>query len=63
MSELAADRPVEDLFDIVDAAARLIGGPVVVEDVDFRVLAYSTVAGQPNDEARRSAILNRRTPD
>ncbi|MEV5156552.1 helix-turn-helix domain-containing protein [Streptomyces werraensis] len=63
MSEFVADRPVEDLFDIVDAAARLIGGPVVVEDVDFRVLAYSTVAGQPNDEARRSAILNRRTPD
>lgn len=54
---------VEDLFDVVDSIARLIGGPVVVEDVDFRVLAYSTIEGQPNDEARRSAILNRRTPD
>ncbi|MGI6871830.1 PucR family transcriptional regulator [Amycolatopsis sp. 3B14] len=64
MSELPAEpRPVEDLFEVVDTAARLLGGPVVVEDADFRVLAYSAVAGQPNDEARRSAILNRRTPD
>lgn len=57
-----AEQP-EDLFDVVDTIARLLGGPVVVEDVDFRVLAYSAVPGQPNDEARRSAILNRRTPD
>lgn len=54
---------VEDLFDVVDTVARLVNGPVAVEDVDFRVLAYSTVPGQPNDEARRAAILNRRTPD
>lgn len=52
-----------DLFDIVDTLARLVGGPVVIEDLDFRVLAYSTLPDQPNDEARRSAILNRRTPD
>jgi DNA-binding PucR family transcriptional regulator len=50
----------EDLFDVVDTMARLLGGSVVVEDVDFRVLAYSAVPGQPNDEGRRSAILNRR---
>jgi hypothetical protein len=50
----------EDLFDAVDTMARLLGGSVVVEDVDFRVLAYSAVPGQPNDEGRRSAILNRR---
>ncbi|MGD9985491.1 PucR family transcriptional regulator [Pseudonocardia sp.] len=54
---------VDDLFDVADAVARIVGGPVVIEDLDFRVLAYSTVAGQPNDEARRSAILHRRTPD
>jgi hypothetical protein len=54
---------IEDLFDVVDTVARLVGGPVAVEDADFRVLAYSTVPGQPNDEARRDAILNRRTPD
>jgi PucR C-terminal helix-turn-helix domain/GGDEF-like domain len=50
----------EDLFDVVDTMARLLGGSVVVEDIDFRVLAYSAVPGQPNDEGRRSAILNRR---
>src|ERR1700756_6065660 len=53
-------RGSEDLFDVVDTIARLLGGSVVGEDVDFRVLAYSAVPGQPNDEGRRSAILNRR---
>ena len=53
----------EDLFDAVDTMARLLGGSVVVEDVDFRVLAYSAVPGQPNDEGRRSAILDRRSAD
>ena len=53
----------EDLFDAVDTMARLLGGSVIVKDVDFRVLAYSAVPGQPNDESRRSAILNRRSAD
>jgi hypothetical protein len=53
----------EDLFDAVDTMARLLGGSVVVEDVDFKVLAYSAVPGQPNDEGRRSAILDRRSAD
>jgi hypothetical protein len=55
--------PHADMFDIVDTFARLIGGPATVADLDFRVLAYSTLPDQANDEARRSAILNRRTPD
>jgi PucR C-terminal helix-turn-helix domain/GGDEF-like domain len=53
----------EDLFDAVDTMARLLGGAVIVKDVDFRVLAYSAVPGQPNDEGRRSAILNRGSTD
>jgi PucR C-terminal helix-turn-helix domain/GGDEF-like domain len=53
----------EDLFDAVDTMARLLGGSLIVKDVDFRVLAYSAVPGQPNDEGRRSAILNRRSAD
>ena len=53
----------EDLFDAVDTMARLLGASVVVEDVDFRVLAYSAIPGQPNDEGRRSAILDRRSAD
>ena len=56
-------RESEDLFDVVDTIARLLGGSVVVEDVDFRVVAYSAVPGQPEDEGRRSAILNRRSAD
>ena len=53
----------EDLFDVVDTMARLLGGSVIVKDVDFKVLAYSAVPGQPNDDGRRSAILNRRSED
>lgn len=52
-----------DLFEVVDSLARLLGGPIAVEDLDFRVLAYSAIAGQSDDEARRAAILNRRTPE
>jgi len=60
-----SSKPVEgqDFFDEVDSLARLTGGPIVIEDVDFRVLAYSTVPGQIDDEARRAAILKRRTPE
>lgn len=54
---------VVDLFEVADSLARMVGGAVAIEDVDFRVLAYSAVPGQPDDEARRLAVLNRRTPD
>lgn len=54
---------VVDLFEVADSLARTLGGAVAIEDDDFRVLAYSAVPGQPDDEARRSAVLNRRTPD
>jgi hypothetical protein len=53
----------EDLFEAVDTMARLLGGSVIVKDVDFRVLAYSALPGQPNDDGRSSAILNRRSVD
>lgn len=52
-----------DLFEAADALARLVGGPVGVLDLDFRVLAYSAVPGQRDDESRRAAILHRRTPE
>lgn len=57
------DDPVVDLFEVVDSLARTVGGPAALADADFRILAYSAVPGQPNDDARRSAVLNRRTPD
>lgn len=57
------DPQLVDLAEVVDVIARIVGGPVVIEDADFRVLAYSAIPSQPNDEARREAILRRRTPD
>lgn len=52
-----------DLFAMADALALSVGGAVAVEDVDRRILAFSTVAGQPIDEVRRQGILGRRVPE
>lgn len=56
------DSPRQDLFELADTLAIAIGGPIIVEDTDFRVLAYSAVEGHPNDEARQLAIMQRQTP-
>lgn len=48
-----------DLFDMANATASVVGGAVTIEDLDFRVIAYSTVEGQPIDEPRQAAILGR----
>lgn len=53
----------EELFALVNAVAAVIGGSVVIEDLDQRVLAYSSVPGQRIDELRRRGILGRRVPD
>ncbi|QZZ31984.1 hypothetical protein [Streptomyces sp. ST1015] len=48
----------EDLFSIIDAAGELLHVPIVLEDTDFRVLAWSR--GQHTaDEERVSGILER----
>jgi len=39
----------------------MFGGPVVVEDRDFQVIAYSRRGG-PGDKYRRQTILDRQTP-
>ncbi|MGV9711491.1 PucR family transcriptional regulator [Gordonia sp. NPDC003424] len=52
-----------NLTRAVDVLAEAIGCPVVVEDREFRVLAYSAVAGQPSDPVRDAAILRRKSPD
>lgn len=50
-----------DLFAVAEAISDSVGGAVVIEDADLRVLAYSS--GQyPIDEPRRNAILGRRVP-
>ncbi|MGW7636788.1 PucR family transcriptional regulator [Streptomyces decoyicus] len=53
----------EELFALANAVAAVIGGSVAIEDLDHRVLAYSSLPGQRIDELRRRGILDRRVPD
>ncbi|MEU3342717.1 helix-turn-helix domain-containing protein [Streptomyces sp. NPDC006668] len=48
----------EDLFSIIDAAGELLNVPIVLEDTEFRVLAWSK-GQQAADEERVSGILER----
>jgi PucR-like helix-turn-helix protein len=59
--DTAGDVPPGDLFALADAFADMVGGPVIVEDAGFRVLAYSSFTGAV-DEGRNTAILGRRIP-
>ncbi|GGO45527.1 MULTISPECIES: PucR family transcriptional regulator [Streptomyces] len=52
-----------DLFALADAIAAATGGATAVEDPRQRILAYSTVPGQPVDEDRRQGILGLQVPD
>lgn len=52
-----------DLFVLANAVAGALGGAVAVEDLDRRVLAYSTVEGHQVDPLRRKGILARQVPD
>lgn len=53
---------VGDLFALADAIAAATGGATAVEDPRGRILAYSTVPGQPVDEDRRQGILGLQVP-
>jgi hypothetical protein len=57
----AAGVPVGDLFGLADAVAAKVGGPVTIEDPQWRLLAYSNL-DYPIDEARRQTILGRMPP-
>ncbi|MEI5101724.1 helix-turn-helix domain-containing protein [Streptomyces sp. PmtG] len=59
----ALDGGLGDLFALADAIATATGGATAVEDPRQRILAYSTVPGQPVDEDRRQGILGLRVPD
>lgn len=50
-----------DLFALAEAISDSVGGAVVIEDADLRVLAYSS-GEYPIDAPRRNAILGRRVP-
>lgn len=60
---IVAQDVAQDLFDMADALATALGGAVAIEDADRRILAFSTVSGQPIDEVRRQGILGRRVPE
>lgn len=54
---------VGDLFALANAIAAMVGGATAIEDLQERVLAYSTLPGHPIDETRRDGILGRQVPD
>ncbi|MFD7662108.1 PucR family transcriptional regulator [Streptomyces sp. NPDC059788] len=58
----AHDAGLGDLFALADAIAAATGGATAVEDPRQRILAYSTVPGQPVDEDRRQGILGLQVP-
>lgn len=58
---LAEERARSSIIDIVDRAASLLGGHIIVEDQDFQMIAYSQLSS-PVDEARQDAILQRQMP-
>lgn len=51
-----------DLFALANAVAAMVGGAIAIEDPYQHVLAYSTLPGQPIDDARQTGILGRRVP-
>lgn len=51
-----------DIFDFCNHLAWEVGGPVLVHDSSWGVVAYSTL-NQPIDDARRSIILRREVPN
>ncbi len=53
----------DELFALANAIAGVIGGSVAFEDMDRRVIAYSSIADQRIDSLREQGILDRQVPD
>jgi PucR C-terminal helix-turn-helix domain/Purine catabolism regulatory protein-like family len=53
----------DELFALANSIATTIGGSVAIEDLDLRMLAYSTVLNQRIDSIRTQGILDRRVPE
>ncbi|MEY4230201.1 MAG: hypothetical protein RLZZ362_1050 [Actinomycetota bacterium] len=53
----------DELFELSNAMAAVIGGSVAIEDMDRRVVAYSSVPDQRIDALREQGILDRRVPE
>lgn len=55
-----ASHPEDNLFGLTEALGSLLGGPVVILDAGWQLLAYS--GEEPLDAVRQDTILGRRTP-
>lgn len=53
----------DELFALANAIAAVVGGSVAIEDMDRRVVAYSSMAEQRIDSLREQGILDRQVPD
>lgn len=54
--------PVDDIFAFCNRIAWQAGGPVLIHDSSWGVVAYSTL-NQPVDDGRRAIIMRRSVPD
>ncbi|WP_254908880.1 CdaR family transcriptional regulator [Leucobacter sp. 7(1)] len=61
--QVQAEPGSELLFTLTNQLASFFGGSVVIEDLERRVIAYSSVPGQLIDRLRTQGILARRVPD
>ena len=53
----------DELYTLANSLASIIGGSVAIEDMDRRVLAYSSLPDQRIDALREQGILGRYVPD
>lgn len=53
--------PAGDLFAVANAISELVDAPITIEDLSYRVLAFSGNQDEA-DEPRMQAVLGRRTP-
>jgi sugar diacid utilization regulator len=51
----------DDLFDLANRVACVVGGATTIEDPSGRVLAHSTLPHQGTDQARRRTVLRRQS--
>lgn len=51
-----------DLFDLANSLARILGGPVTIENMASRILAFSADQADA-DEARKHSVLGHQVPD
>ena len=53
----------DELYTLANSLASIIGGSVAIEDMERRVLAYSSLPDQRLDALREQGILGRHVPD